>query len=363
MSIQSRAAICFEAGQRLIVDTIEVADPGPNEVLIKLAASGVCHSDLNFIEGYLGSKFPSVFGHEGFGHVVKLGKGVRGLSEGDKVIPYVVPECGKCAYCQSGRTNYCTEMTRSFGPKAKTSFSYKQKPIWSMLGLGTFSEYIVVQDDQVVKINQHAPADPTCCIACGVTTGLGAALLTAKVDSGAKVVVFGAGGVGLSTIQGCRIAGASMIILVDTNPDREAIGRQFGATHFINAKTNDVVSEVMGLTGIGADYAFDCAGNARVMKQAMDLLNKGWGKLIGVGAIPLDVPVTISWLDLNGRSWTRSFMGSARRENVAEFVEWFVSGKLNLDNMVSHHLGIEQINDAFDMMKAGTAVRSVIVYD
>jgi S-(hydroxymethyl)glutathione dehydrogenase/alcohol dehydrogenase len=339
-----------------------VQDPGPNEVLIRLSAAGLCHSDLYFIEGDGPHTRPVVFGHEGIGIVLKNGAGVKAVQEGDTVIPYLVPDCGECVYCKSGMTNHCVQMGRSFAPGYKTWFSRGDTHIQSFMGLGTFSEYVVVPEDQVQKVPSTLPADQACCVGCGVTTGVGGALISAAVRPGSAVVVYGLGGVGLSAIQGARIAGAKMIIGVDLNPDKASIAEAHGATHFINGREQNAVAEVMKLTGIGADYAFDCVGHPKLFEQGLACLNRGWGKMISIGIIPDAVPVPVKWSDLSGKSWQRSFMGGAKRQDMARYAEWLDEGKLDLKTLVSHRIAIEDINYGFDLMREGKATRTVILY-
>lgn len=364
MPVKSRAAIAFEPGAPLSIATVDVADPGPHEVLIRLATAGLCHSDLTFIEGKLPHPMPTVFGHEGLGRVVRNGPGVTTVAHNDTVIPYLVPDCGKCVYCLSGRTNQCVEMGRSSRPGFPTWFSLNGEPVRSFLGLGTFSEYLVVPEDQVQKVNPAAPPEEGCCIGCGVTTGLGAALIIAKVDPGSSVVVIGLGGVGLSVVQGARIAGAKTIIGVDVNPDKEVAARRFGATHFVNGREQDLISEVMKLTGIGADYAFDCVGSGPLFKMGLACLSRGgWARMTSVGINHDSEPVPIVWSDLNGRIWNRAFMGGAKRQDMARYVDWFVDGKIDLDEMVTHRLKLDEINFGFDLMRQGKTNRAVIVFD
>lgn len=364
MPVESRAAIQFEAGAPLRVETIKVADPGPGEVLIRLAAAGLCHSDLTFIEGKSAHAMPVVYGHEGMGKVVVAGPSVSSVAPGDIVIPYLVPDCGQCAYCLSGRTNQCVEMGRSFRPGFPDWFDFNGHAVRSFLGLGTFSEYIVVPEDQVQVVNAAASVAEGCCIGCGVTTGLGAALIIADIERGSSVVVIGLGGVGLSVIQGARIAGATTIVGVDINPDKEATARRFGATHFLNGATQDVAAEVIKLTTIGADYAFDCVGAGPLFRLGLSTLSRGgWAKMVSVGINHDSEPVPMVWSDLAGRSWRRAFMGGAKRGDMARYVDWFVEGKIDLRDMVTHRLRLDEINDGFDLMRAGKTNRAVILYN
>jgi len=306
-----------------------------------------------------------VFGHEGFGTVVRTGPNVTSVKEGDVVIPYLVPECGKCPYCLSGKTNLCTEFGRSFGPNPKkTWFKFRGEPVASFNFLGTFSEYIITPTDQVQIVNPAAPAAEACCMGCGVTTGLGAALIVAKVERESSVVVFGLGGVGMSVIEGARLAGAKTIIGIDINSEKETAARAFGLTHFINGRGTDVVAEILKLTGIGADYAFDCVGDAGLFKQGLACLSRGgWAKMISVGVNDNNVPIPMVWTDLGGRIWQRAFMGGAKRKDMARFVDMFVEGKINLGGMVTHRLKLDEINEGFNLMRQGKTNRAVVIYD
>lgn len=363
MPISSRAAIMFEPHKPLRIETVQVADPGPGEVLIKLEIASLCHSDLGHIDWHFPHPLPAILGHEGIGTVVKAGEGVTEVVEGDVVIPYLVPDCGECPYCLSGRTNFCVQLGRSYAPGFPTAFSFNGQPVNGMLSLGTFSEYLVVPRDQVQKVNPAAPKEQASCIGCGVTTGVGAAVLSAKVEPGSSVLVTGLGGVGLSAIQGAKIAGAKIIIGADVNPDKEALARQMGATHFVNPAKENLQQVVFGLTGIGADYAFECAGNAKAWEQGLSCLSSGgWAKMTSVGLIPEDVPVPATWQSMSGKNWTFCLMGGAKRKDMARFVDWFVEGKLDLSHMVSHEIKLDDINEGFDLMRQGKTARVIIRY-
>jgi S-(hydroxymethyl)glutathione dehydrogenase/alcohol dehydrogenase len=298
----------------------------------------------------------------GVGYVAALGAETNGLKVGDAVMPYCVPECGVCAYCTSGRGNFCVEMARAFNPARDTPFSRNGRKLFNFSGIGSFSEYCLVRDDQILRVRQDARPDLCCCIACAVTTGVGSVLRTAEMQPGGSAVVFGAGGVGLNAVQGAKIAGAKRIIVVDTNTSKEDVARRFGATDFINPKEQPVVETIIAMTGIGADYSFDCAGYPETLKAAVQCLNKGWGKAVSVGSSGTDVAVPLTFFDLAGRTLTRTLMGSARREHVAEYVEWFIEGKLKLDDLVSHRIRLDDINTGVAMMNRGEAVRVVIEY-
>jgi S-(hydroxymethyl)glutathione dehydrogenase/alcohol dehydrogenase len=363
MPVESRAAVLFAPHEPLRIETVTVADPGPRDVLIRLDAASLCHSDLGYIDAKFPHPLPAILGHEGIGTVVRTGNDVTAVAEGDVVIPYLLPDCGECPYCLSGRSNFCVQLGRSYAPGFPTWFSLDGTPVHGMLSLGTFSEYLVVPQDQVQKVDAQAPRGQASCIGCGVTTGVGAAILTAKVEPGSSVVVFGMGGVGLSTVQGARIAGAATIIAVDLNPDKEAAARAMGATHFIAAGELDPVAEVRRITGIGADYAFECAGHPTAFQQGLASLSVGgWAKMTTVGLIPDDVPIPATWTDMSGRNWQHCLMGGAKRQDVAGFVDWFMQGKLDLSAMVSHEIALDEINHGFDLMRQGKVNRAVIRY-
>lgn len=362
MPTKCRAAVTNGVNEPFGVEEIEVADVGPRDVLVKMAASGICHSDLNCVEGKMPHAMPAVFGHEGFGYVAALGSQVTGLKEGDAVMPYCVPECGVCAYCKSGRGNFCAELPAAFNPERPSPFSRGGRKVMNFMGIGSFSQYSLVRDNQILKVRQDARPDICCCIACAATTGVGSVLRTADMQPGGTAVVFGAGGVGLSAVQGCKIGGATRIIVVDTNPAKEAVARSFGATDFINPRTQPVVEAIIAMTGIGADYSFDCAGYPETLKAAVQCLNKGWGKAVSVGSSGTDLAVPLTFFDLAGRSLTRTLMGSARRAHVSEYVNWFLDGKLKLDNLVSHRIRLDDINEGVAMLSRGESVRVVIEY-
>lgn len=358
-----KAAVAFGPNEPLQIREVTLADPGPGEVLVKLKATGLCHSDLSALEGKISQAFPVVLGHEGIGDVIAVGEGVSEFSVGDRVMPYLVPDCGECAFCKSGRTNLCVQMLAR-RQSTKTPFSLDGQPIASYMGLGTFAEMTVVPVDSLVRVSEQARTDHACCIACGVTTGLGAALITANVTPGSSVAVFGTGGVGLSVIQGAKIAGASRIIAIDTNPAKADVAVKVGATDFINPKTvENVIAEVQKLTGMGVDFAFECVGIAALARQALESTNPAWGVSVCVGVIPAGQELsTVPFTLMSGRKWTGSLMGGAKRQDVARFVDMYVEGQYNLDDLVSHHLELDEINRGFDMMRSGEAVRSVVVY-
>jgi S-(hydroxymethyl)glutathione dehydrogenase/alcohol dehydrogenase len=363
MSYHSQAAVALAPGEKLQIVDISVAGPRPREVAIELEATGICHSDLNFLSGDFPHRFPAVFGHEGIGRVVAIGHEVRNFTVGDRVMPFVIPHCGACAYCASGKTNHCVEFQRSFRDPDSTPFSLNGQKVAAFFGVGSFSRMTVVRDDQVVKVNSAAVATEAACIACGVTTGLGSALKTAAIDPGNSVAIFGAGGVGLSAIQGARIAGASTIVVVDINPAKEALARELGATHFVNAAETDVVERIKQITGgMGVDHAFECVGNAKLTQQAFASTPVGWGEVISVGMISEAIPLGIGLNTLRNHVWKRTLMGSAVLDDVAQYVDWAVEGKVCLDGVVSHVLPLSQINEAIDLMHHGEAAKVVIDY-
>jgi len=364
MPVKSRAAIAFGPNEPLQIRTIDVADPGHKEVMVRLKATGLCHSDLTMMEGKGTEPFPMVFGHEGFGEVIACGPGVTDFAVGDTVIPYLIPDCGECAFCKSGRTNLCVQ----FGMRRRstwTPFSLDGKPINTFMGLGTFSEITVVRDDMLTRVNKEAAPKYACCIACGVTTGLGAALNSAQIKAGSSVGVFGVGGVGLSVVQGARLAGAARIIAIDANPAKEAVARQMGATDFVNVRdVTDVVAHIQKMTGMGLDYAFECIGSPAVMRQALESTNPAWGLAVNVGVVEAGKELsTLPNTLVTGRRWTGSLMGGAKRQDVARYVDLFVEGGIDLKDLVSHTLTLDEINRGFDMMRSGESVRSVVLFE
>lgn len=359
-----KAAVLFAPNEPFRIEEVELADPGPGEVQVRLFATGLCHSDLHIVEGKQHQQFPAVLGHEGIGEVVALGEGVSDFALGDHVIPFLVPDCGKCPMCRSGRTNSCVEtMKRFFGRAPRHSIN--GQPVHTLGGLGTFAEQTVVEADMLAKVRKGARADHACCIGCGVTTGIGAAMITAKVTPGSSVAVFGAGGVGLSVVQGARLAGAGRIIAIDTNPAKEAVARKLGATDFINpGKSENVVAEVMAMTGLGADFAFECVGSPALALQALESTNPAWGLAINVGIMPMDTQLSFSPMMIqSGRKWSGSAMGGAKRQDVSRFVDMYMDGQIVLDDLVSHRIALDEINHGFDMMRSGEAVRTVILFD
>jgi S-(hydroxymethyl)glutathione dehydrogenase/alcohol dehydrogenase len=364
MPRQVRAAVAFAPNAPLEIREVTLADPGPGEVLVKFLATGLCHSDLHVLDGSLQHAFPVVCGHEGIGDVVEVGDGVTAFAPGDRVIPFLVPDCGRCPFCLSGRTNFCLEFANRQDP-AGSPFSLDGVKLARFMAIGSFAEMAVIAADQLTKVSRAAEPAQACCIGCGVTTGIGAAELSARVTEGSSVAVFGVGGVGLSVVMGARLQGAAMIVAVDRNPGKRAVAEKEGATHFIDASAEaDVVAAVLGLTGgLGVDFSFECVGVPALATQALAATNPAWGVSVCVGVMPTGSQLSCEPNQLLiGRRWTGSFMGGAKRADVARYVEMFVAGDFSLDDLVSHRLRHEEINRGFAMMKSGEAVRSVVVY-
>ena len=368
--MKTLAAVAFEAGKPLVLETLDLEGPKAGEVLVEIKATGVCHTDAFTLSG--GDPeglFPSVLGHEGAGVVVEVGAGVTSVAVGDHVIPLYTPECRNCKFCLSGRTNLCVAIRATQGkgvmPDGTSRFSYKGKPVFHYMGCSTFSNYTVLPEIALAKVRKDAPMEKICYIGCGVTTGVGAVINTAKVRPGSTVAVFGLGGIGLNVVQGARMVGADMIIGVDLNPDREALGRQFGMTHFINPKnTPDVVAEIQKLTEWGVDYSFECIGNVDVMRQALECCHRGWGEgvIIGVAAAGKEISTRPFQL-VTGRVWKGSAFGGAKgRTDVPKIVDWYMDGKINIDDLVTHILPIQDINKAFDLMHHGESIRTVVTF-
>ena len=366
-----RAAIAWEAGKPLSIETVQLEGPKANEVLIEIKATGICHTDKFTLSGAdPEGLFPAILGHEGAGVVVDVGSAVKSLKKGDHVIPLYTPECRECKSCTSRKTNLCTAIRATQGkglmPDGTSRFSKNGKPIFHYMGCSTFANYTVMPEIAVAKIRDDAPFDKVCYIGCGVTTGIGAVIYTAKVEPGAKVVVFGLGGIGLNVVQGAKLAGADMIVGVDVNPAREALARKFGMTHFVNPKAiaGDLVAHLVELTGGGADYSFECVGNVTLMRQALECCHRGWGvsTIIGVAGAGQEI-ATRPFQLVTGRRWIGSAFGGARgRTDVPHIVDWYMNGKIAIDDMITHVMPLEKINDAFDLMTRGESIRSVVVY-
>ncbi len=369
--MQVKAAVAHQAGAPLTIETVDLEGPKAGEVLVEIKATGVCHTDAYTLSGNDSEGiFPSILGHEGAGIVVDVGPGVTSVKKGDHVIPLYTPECRHCKYCLSQKTNLCQAIRSTQGkglmPDSTSRFSLGGKPLYHYMGTSTFSNYTVLPEIAVAKIREDAPFDKVCYIGCGVTTGIGAVIYTAKVTPGSNVVVFGLGGIGLNVVQGARLAGANMIIGVDINPAREALAKKFGLTHFVNPKAvqGDLVPYLVDLTNGGADYSFECVGNVDLMRQALECCHKGWGVsvIIGVAAAGKEI-ATRPFQLVTGRVWKGSAFGGARgRTDVPKIVDWYMEGKINIDDLITHQMPLEKINDAFDLMHEGKSIRSVVVY-
>ncbi len=366
-----KAAVALEAGTPLVIADVNLDGPRAGEVLVEIKATGICHTD-EFTRSGADPEglFPAILGHEGAGIVVDVGPGVTTLKKGDHVIPLYVPECRQCEYCVSEKTNLCQSIRLTQGagvmPDGSSRFSLDGKKLFHYMGTSTFSNYTVVPEISLAKIREDAPFDKVCYIGCGVTTGIGAVINTAKVEPGANVVVFGLGGIGLNVIQGARLAGANMIVGVDLNPGRETLARKFGMTHFVNPKEveGDLVAYLVNLTKGGADYSFECIGNVDVMRQALECCHKGWGVsvIIGVAGAGQEIKTRPFQL-VTGRVWKGTAFGGAKgRRDVPKIVDWYMDGKINIDDLITHKLALSDINNGFDLMHAGTSIRSVVVY-
>src|SRR3954464_2849954 len=366
-----RAAVAYEAKKPLVVEDVELEGPKAGEVLVQLKATGICHTDEFTLSGAdPEGLFPAIFGHEGAGIVVDVGAGVTSLAKGDHVIPLYTPECRACKSCLSRKTNLCTAIRATQGkgvmPDGTSRFSIRGKKVHHYMGCSTFSSFTVLPEIALAKIRPDAPSDKVCYIGCGVTTGIGAVLNTAKVEPGANVVVFGLGGIGLNVVQGARIAGADMIVGVDLNPRREALARKFGLTHFVNPDEvkGDLVPHLVELTGGGADYSFECVGNVDLMRQALECCHKGWGVSVIIGVGPAGAEIkTRAFQLVTGRVWKGSAFGGARgRSDVPKIVDWYMDGKIRIDPLITHTLPHERINEAFDLMHSGESIRTVVTY-
>ncbi|NDJ18011.1 S-(hydroxymethyl)glutathione dehydrogenase/class III alcohol dehydrogenase [Myxacorys almedinensis] len=366
-----KAAVAYEAAKPLTIETVQLEAPRAGEVLIEIKATGVCHTDAYTLSGSdPEGLFPAILGHEGAGVVVEVGAGVTSVKPGDHVIPLYTPECRNCDYCLSGKTNLCQAIRVTQGkglmPNGTSRFSIGGKPILHYMGTSTFANYTVLPEIAVAKIRNDAPFEKVCLIGCGVTTGLGAVIYTAKVEPGANVVVFGLGGVGLNVIQGARMVGANRIIGVDLNPDKRALAEKLGMTHFVNPKEveGDLVAHLVELTNGGADYSFECIGNVKVMRQALECCHKGWGESIVVGVAGAGQEISTRPFQLvTGRVWRGTAFGGARgRTDVPKIVDWYMNGKINIDDLVTKVMPIEQINEAFDLMHRGEVIRAVLTF-
>ncbi|MGP1679819.1 MAG: S-(hydroxymethyl)glutathione dehydrogenase/class III alcohol dehydrogenase [Burkholderiales bacterium] len=366
-----RAAVAYKAGAPLTIETVQLDGPRAGEVLVEIKATGVCHTDAFTLSGDDPEGiFPAILGHEGAGIVVEVGAGVTSVKPGDHVIPLYTPECRQCEYCLSQKTNLCQAIRSTQGkgvmPDGTSRFSIGGKQVFHYMGTSTFANYTVMPEISVAKIREDAPFDKVCYIGCGVTTGIGAVINTAKVEAGARVVVFGLGGIGLNVIQGARMVGAGMIVGVDTNPGRKALAEKFGMTHFVNPTEveGDLVAYLVNLTKGGADYSFECVGNVKLMRQALECCHKGWGvsTIIGVAGAGQEISTRPFQL-VTGRVWKGSAFGGARgRTDVPKIVDWYMEGKINIDDLITHMMPLERINEAFDLMHQGKSIRSVVTF-
>ena len=366
-----RAAVAHKAGAPLEIETVQLEGPQAGEVLVEVKATGICHTDAFTLSGEdPEGLFPTILGHEGAGVVVETGPGVTSVEVGDHVIPLYTPECRECEYCLNPKTNLCQAIRSTQGqglmPDGTSRFSRKGEKLYHYMGCSTFANYTVLPEIALAKVRKDAPFDKICYIGCGVTTGIGAVVNTAKVEPGSSVVVFGLGGIGLNVIQGARMVGATQIVGVDLNADKKAMAEKFGMTDFVNPKEidGDVVAHLVELTGGGADYSFECIGNVTTMRQALECAHKGWGESIIIGVAGAGQEISTRPFQLvTGRSWRGTAFGGARgRTDVPQIVDWYMDGKIEIDPMITHTLPLEQINDAFDLMHEGKSIRSVVVY-
>jgi len=369
--MKTRAAVAFAAKQPLEIVEADLEGPRAFEVLVEIKATGVCHTDAYTLDGFDSEGiFPSILGHEGAGVVVEVGPGVTSVEPGDHVIPLYTPECRQCKSCLSRKTNLCTAIRGTQGkglmPDGTTRFSYKGQPLFHYMGCSTFSNYTVLPEIAVAKIRKDAPFETACYVGCGVTTGVGAVVNTAQVEPGANCIVFGLGGIGLNVVQGLKLVGAGQIVGVDVNPAREAWGRRFGMTHFVNPRevTGDLVAHLVALTDGGADYTFDATGNVEVMRQALEACHRGWGESVIIGVAEAGREIATRPFQLvTGRVWRGTAFGGARgRTDTPKIVDWYMEGRIEIDPMITHRLPLERINEAFDLMHRGESIRSVVVY-
>ncbi|MGD1805032.1 S-(hydroxymethyl)glutathione dehydrogenase/class III alcohol dehydrogenase [Dapis sp. BLCC M126] len=369
--METKAAVAFEAGKPLTIETVNLEGPKAGEVLVEIKATGICHTDAYTLSGAdPEGLFPSILGHEGAGVVVEVGPGVTNLKPGDHVIPLYVPECRQCEYCLSMKTNLCqairTTQGRGVMPNGTSRFSLNGEMIHHYMGTSTFANYTVLPEISLAKIREDAPFDKVCYIGCGVTTGIGAVINTAKVEVGAKVIVFGLGGIGLNVIQGAKMVGADMIVGVDINPTKQELAKKFGMTHFVNPKEveGDLVPYLVDLTKGGADYTFECIGNVNVMRQALECCHKGWGVSVIIGVAGAGQEISTRPFHLvTGRVWKGTAFGGAKgRTDVPKIVDWYMEGKINIDDLITNVMPLERINEAFDLMHEGKSIRSVVTF-
>ena len=364
-----RAAVAHEAGKPLTIETVQLDGPKEGEILVEIKSTGICHTDAFTLSGDdPEGLFPAILGHEGAGLVVDVGKNVTSLKKGDHVIPLYVPECRQCKSCLSGKTNLCTAIRDTQGqgimPDGSSRFSLNGKPLFHYMGTSTFSNFTVMPEIAAAKIREDAPFEKVCYIGCGVTTGIGAVINTAKVEPGANVVVFGLGGIGLNVVQGARLAGANKIIGVDLNNKRKPLAGKFGMTHFVNPKEvgDDLITYLVDLTDGGADYSFECIGNVNTMRQALECCHRGWGVSVIIGVAGAGQEISTRPFQLvTGRVWKGTAFGGAKsRTQVPQIVDWYMDGKINIDDLITHTMTLEGINDAFHLMHEGESIRSVV---
>jgi S-(hydroxymethyl)glutathione dehydrogenase / alcohol dehydrogenase len=366
-----RAAVAVAAGKPLAIETVTLEGPRAGEVLVEIKATGICHTDAFTLSGEdPEGLFPAILGHEGAGVVVDVGKDVTTLKKGDHVIPLYVPECRQCKSCLSGKTNLCTSIRATQGqglmPDGTSRFSLDGKKLHHYMGTSTFANFTVVPEIALAKVRADAPFDKICYIGCGVSTGIGAVINTAKVEPGANVVVFGLGGIGLNVLQGARLAGADMIVGVDLNPKKAALAKKFGMTHFVNPDEvkGDLVPHLVELTKGGADYSFECIGNVKTMRQALECCHRGWGVSVIIGVAGAGQEISTRPFQLvTGRVWRGTAFGGVKgRTQVPKIVDWYMDGKINIDDLITHTLPLARINEGFDLMHRGESIRSVVVY-
>ena len=369
--METKAAIATAAGKPLSIETVTLDGPREGEVLVEIKATGICHTDeFTLSGGDPEGIFPSILGHEGAGIVLECGPGVTSLKKGDHVIPLYTPECRQCKACLSGKTNLCTAIRATQGqglmPDGTSRFKLGSETIYHYMGCSTFSNHTVLPEIALAKIRDDAPFDKVCYIGCGVTTGIGAVINTAKVEAGANCVVFGLGGIGLNVLQGLKMVGANKIIGVDLNPDRKALGEKFGMTHFVNPNEveGDLVPYLVDLSDGGADYSFECIGNVNTMRQALECAHRGWGESIIIGVAGAGQEISPRPFQLvTGRVWKGTAFGGAKgRRDVPQIVDWYMEGKINIDDLITHTMPLEDINKGFDLMHAGESIRSVVTY-
>ena len=369
--METRAAIAYEAGKPLTIETVTLAGPKAGEVLVEIKATGICHTDEFTLSGAdPEGLFPAILGHEGAGVVVEVGAGVTSVKPGDHVIPLYTPECRQCDYCLSGKTNLCQAIRETQGrgvmPDGTSRFSIGRDSVYHYMGTSTFANHTVLPEIAVAKVREDAPFDKICYIGCGVTTGIGAVINTAKVEPGSNCVVFGLGGIGLNVIQGLRLVGADVIVGVDINPTKRELAEKFGMTHFVNPNEvkGDLVPHLVDVTKGGADYSFECIGNVGVMRQALECCHKGWGESIIIGVAGAGQEIATRPFQLvTGRVWRGTAFGGAKgRTEVPKIVDWYMDGKINIDDLITHTMPLEDINKAFDLMHSGESIRSVVQF-